>query len=197
MLEVEDGLPPDLTNFAVRMANEGIPVTAIGRCLAFPAATVRVTLEAAKGFGMITEMPAPDWPPTARRSDHLPVFSHKLTPEEIVATARRMYGLSNLKAAFLSVLLTAPTTVDKDKLHHVVEQERATRKNRPNDQAETDPKMVDVIICNMRKELRGKVTIKTVWGNGYFIETAERRKILADLAGASAANDNEAPSPAA
>jgi hypothetical protein len=65
----------------------------------------------------------------------------------------------------------------------VIEQQRAIRRNQPDNPDQTDEKMVDVVICNLRKRLRsywpaGHEVIKTLWGHGYFVEKADRELAL-------------------
>ena len=79
--------------------------------------------------------------------------------------------MTRLQANFMLVLLKREEA-DKDTLHHVIESQRAIRRNQPDNPESTDPKMVDVVICNLRKRLRsyfdaGHETIKTLWGHGY------------------------------
>ena len=69
--------------------------------------------------------------------------------------------------------------VEKETLHGVIEQQRMTRMSQPYDYAPTDPKMVDVIICKLRKRLKPhNVEIKTLWGRGYFIDRDNRKVAL-------------------
>jgi hypothetical protein len=47
----------------------------------------------------------------------------------------------------------------------------------------TDPKIVSVMICSIRKRLRGRYVIQTVQGNGYFMSDDDRRRTTAQLLG--------------
>ena len=63
--------------------------------------------------------------------------------------------------------------VSKETMHQVIESCRAPGKE------ETDPKMVDVVICNLRKRLKPfNFQINTLWACGYFMAPAQRRDIL-------------------
>ena len=169
--------PYDL--IAARLANEGIPVAAIARGLARSSSDVRHCLEYCLEIGGITEMPISDWPPTARRSDRLPAFLKK-EPEKIqLLSCQRVLGLTPLEAAFMLVLLRRDEA-DKDTLHYVIETQRALR--RADNPETTDKKMVDVIICKLRKKLRKfNVDIKTIWGRGYYLADEGRATIEALL----------------
>ena len=47
----------------------------------------------------------------------------------------------------------------------------------------TDRKIVGVMICNIRKRLRGRYVIQTVQGSGYFIQDDDRRRAAGHLLG--------------
>lgn len=179
---------------AIRLANEGIPVNVIARGLEVPAADVRLSLDEALASGRIAEMPAVDWPPTARRADHLPPHIAAARDADLVTAFMRVFKLTKLMANFMLVMLKREQ-VDKTTLHRVIESMRASRANRPDSAEETNPKMVDVMICNLRKKLRPfGVEIETLWGRGYSLESPMRQRILDILDRSStraAANDNQ------
>lgn len=175
-----DTLPGHLVPIAARLAYEGVPVNVIARSLEQSSALVREALEITIETGTIVEMPANDWPPTARRKDRLPALLAEQTDSDMLASVMRALKLTRLQASFMLVLMKR-NEVDKTTLHHVVESERAVRTNRPDNLDETDPKMVDVVICNIRKRVRPMgVKIETIWGNGYYLEE-NSRKIIHDL----------------
>lgn len=187
---------PVYEQIATRLANEGIPVSVIARGLEVPAADVRVSLDDALASGRITEMPAADWPPTARRADHLPPHIAAARDADLVTSFMRAFKLTKLMALFLLVLVKREEA-DKATLHRVIEAQRAVRVNRPNDAEETNPKMVDVMICNLRKKLKVfGLTINTLWGRGYYLDTQDRQRVLSlverEVYGRDAANDNAA-----
>ena len=47
----------------------------------------------------------------------------------------------------------------------------------------TDRKIVSVMICSIRKRLRGRYTIQTVQGSGYFMPDDDRRRAAEQLLG--------------
>lgn len=187
---------PVYEQIATRLANEGIPVNVIARGLEVPASDVRISLDEALASGRITEMPAADWPPTARRADHLPPHIAAARDADLVTSFMRAFKLTKLMALFLLVLVKREEA-DKATLHRVIEAQRAVRVNRPNDAEETNPKMVDVMICNLRKKLKVfGLTINTLWGRGYYLDTPDRQRVLSlverEVYGRDAANDNVA-----
>lgn len=166
---------------ATRLANEGIPVNVIARGLEVPAADVRVALEESLASGRITEMPAADWPPTARRADHLPPHIAAARDSDLITAFMRTFRLTKLMASFMLVLVKREEA-DKTTLHRVIESQRAQRANRPNNPEETDPKMVDVVICNLRKKLKPfALTINTLWGRGYYLDAKDRQTVLSSV----------------
>ena len=78
-------------------------------------------------------------------------------------------------------------------LHGIIEQQRMQRQSRPNKLELTDPKMVDVMICKLRKKLRDhdarfNGAVQTVWGGGYFIDSKTKATLLSLLAENGAVN---------
>jgi DNA-binding winged helix-turn-helix (wHTH) protein len=182
---------PWMTDFLgrviVNLANEAVPIAAISRSIEQSSDDVREILATAISLGEIIELPAPDWPPSARRQDRLNVLATREKIEAKVQTCQRVLKLTKLEASFFVVLLSHDE-VSKDVLHHVIEAQRASRNNITT----TDPKMVDVIICKLRKKLSDKgVPICTIWGHGYYI-TNEAKAAAANLliAGAAAGVPN-------
>lgn len=178
----EETLPPDLGNIASRLANEGVPIAVIARSFQQPSDLVRFKLEDYLADGVLTEMPRDDWPPTARRADHLPSRLAKEQEKDLLTACMRAFSVTKLQASFMIVLLKREEA-DKDTLHHVIESQRAIRRNQPDNPDTTDPKMVDVVICTLRRRLRphwpdGYQPIKTLWGHGYFMEEVDRKVVL-------------------
>jgi hypothetical protein len=198
MLGFDEYKPPlsaPYDQIASRLANEGIPVNVIARGLEYPAADVRLSLEESLAAGLITEMPAADWPPTARRADHLPPHIAAARDNDLVIAFMRAFKLTKLMASFILVLVKREEA-DKTTLHRVIEAQRATRASRPDNPEETDPKMVDVVICNLRKKLKTfGLTIHTLWGHGYYLDHEGKKQALAlverELNDRDAASDND------
>lgn len=179
MLNDDAALPLDQTIIAVRAANEGIPIAAIGRVLAAPFELVSDTLKVALGSGRIAAIPKPDWPPSQAWDSHLPTIPRSANNDDVEFAVGKVFKLTRLEAGFLMVLLRCDSA-DKEKLHAVVEDQRQTRHLRPDSSDATDPKMVDVMICKLRKKLRDRcpeLTVKTQWGRGYYIEKTIKQKI--------------------
>lgn len=168
--------PPDLTTVAVRLADEGIPVRAIARATHIPSDEVYATLRFAIANGSIVAMPKDDWPPGSSRGNRSVLNGTPLEHEHALKCACASYfKASPLEAAMLAVMLKR-NEVTKEQLHSVIEQNRPTA-----GKEETDLKMVDVMICKLRKKLKPyDLEIKTLWGMGYLI-SAEHRELATRL----------------
>jgi len=176
-------LPKEPALIAVRLALEGVPVAAIARALLFPSGDVRETLQYHLDIGSIVEMPASDWAPTARRADRLPAFLGVIPEAVQLNSCQRLLKLTRLEAGFMLVLLKRDEA-DKDTLHYVIETQRALRRSRLNNSETTDPKMVDVVICKLRKKLKPLgINIKTLWGRGYYLNEESRKVAESILTG--------------
>lgn len=178
-------LPPlerPLDIIAANLAHEGVPVQAIARALTKPFAIVMATLQYFVDVGHITAIPAADWPGGQKRTDRLPQFMKAHSEPLQVHMVQRALKTTQLEASFMLVLLKREDA-DKDTLHYVIETQRAMRRTRPNKFETTDPKMVDVVICHLRKRLKPfRVTIKTLWGRGYYLDDENRAKVEAIIA---------------
>lgn len=164
-----------ITQAAVRLADEGIPVRAIARSLKTPSDEIYDILKDAVLTGTLIELPVDDWPPGSKRSKRHALQGTPLEDEETFQFACvRAFKVTRLEVSVLSLLLKRAQAT-KEQLHHAIKQ---TRPGENRD--EIDPKIVDVVICHMRKKLKDhKIRIETVWGLGYLIPTADREKALA------------------
>jgi DNA-binding winged helix-turn-helix (wHTH) protein len=171
-------------DIATRMAQEGIPVGAIARVLQRPFEDTIEMLTTQVSYGNIVELPKSDWPPTAKLADHVPSITRKISDHDVMFVCQKMFHLTKLEAGFL-VLLLKLEHASKAQLHNVIETQRLERHDRPDSMELTDQKMVDVMICKLRKKLKEIDTqfiITTVWGGGYYIEAPVKEKIYASLA---------------
>ena len=188
-------LPQAISPYAIRAAVEGIPVSAIARILARPSEEVFETIREGLYRGEVAQMPPADWPPTAKLADHLPAVTVKVTDDDMMFACRQKLGLTNLEAAFFLLLLKSPRA-DKDKLHHVIETQRMRRASTPDKMEITDPKMVDVMICKLRKKLKNidpKIKIITVWGGGYYLDPGIKESVMGRLGLTGSEDDGRRP----
>lgn len=189
-------LPSPLHQISVNAANEGIPVAAIARVIQCPLDETYDSLKAARDMGSIADLPRADWPPGTRINDRLPNVSLP-ADGDLAFMCARAFKLTALEAGFM-VSLLKHRQVEKSRLHGIVEHQRNTRQAQPDRMEATDPKMVDVMICKLRKKLKtvdADFQIKTLWGSGYFIEAALKPRIFTYLEGATDAPAQK-PTPA-
>jgi DNA-binding winged helix-turn-helix (wHTH) protein len=127
-------------------------------------------------------MPRDDWPPTAKRADRLPAETRALGDERLAVGCIRVFKLTPLQADVFALLLKRNEAY-KTSIHAVIEGRRLKRQNKPANMEETELKMVDVIICNLRKKLKKhSIKIKTLWGKGYCMDKVDRDRALSMLA---------------
>lgn len=157
----------------VRLADEGIPIGAICRATKRPRDEVLEIVEEARQQGQIVEVPASDWPVGSRRGGRAPVVSPRRTEDldELLMPLMRLYGLTLKQATVLGCLLRGSKS--KPTLHRAIS----------GDEAETVPKIVDVIICTLRKKLLPfELQVETIWGRGYSLVPESARTIVAAVA---------------
>ncbi len=179
-----------VSEIVIAAANEGIPVLAIARMTSTPAEHIFEHLRDAKATGAIIEVPRADWPPGSRLIDRRPSVALP-SDEDLQFSCKKTFKLTTLEAGFLTVLLRHKQ-VEKTRLHNIVEQQRMTRASQPSEMEATDPKMVDVMICKLRKKLKAVdpvLKIETIWGGGYYIKNAMKPLITAHVDGDD--NDQE------
>jgi hypothetical protein len=148
-------------DFAIRLADEGVPLRAIARATKIPSEQLRITLEEAIDDGRLIELPREDWPPGFPRDQRALQLSRMLSEDQhaLVFNVQKIFHFSPAEAALLLALV----------------QNVQVSKTR-NDMAY---KSIDVYICRMRKALEPfQIEIKTLWGYGYQIQMPDRRKIM-------------------
>ncbi len=173
----------------IRMANEGLPLGAMARCLGIASYELRDALRDALQLGKIFEMPAPDWPPTARKKDRVPpngapspqAWLRSIDDDKLALYCVKIFHLTPLQGSVFSMLLRH-RQVTKEMVHSIIEFRRSQFGSK-TDIEETDLKMVDVVICHIRKRMKvfndGNSPIETLWGAGYYIPTEFKVKAVA------------------
>ena len=131
-------------------------------------------------MGVLLEMPRDDWPPGSGRHQRSVFTGTPLEQDSALKHAcARFFKASPIEAAMLGALLKK-TEVTKAQLHQVIENNRPSGRDEP-----TEEKIVDVMICKLRKRLKSAnetYTVMTVWGSGYYIEPLVQKAILERLA---------------
>ncbi len=181
--------PPELLSAmaeaALKLADEGVPVRAISRSIKVPSEDVYHLLKEAIEAGRILELPKDDWPPGAIRNTRTQEQRDILALDEgaLFTACSNVYRLTRLQSVVFLTLLRR-TQATKAQLHNAIEQNR-------NEHADpTDQKMVDVVICHIRRKLKNQahehglvpIEIKTTWGVGYGLGAHERDEVMQLLA---------------
>ena len=157
-----------MVDVVLRLANEEVPVNAIARAIQNPSDEVRETIEEAILYGKVLSMPRSDWHPLQRGNRQV---TSDFTDKEILFNCQRIFKLTHLHACFLAVLMKR-NEVSKIQLHHIIESCRKQPQNR-----ETDVKMVDVVLCHLRKRIKPfGLVVKTLHSSGYYMIPEMRKK---------------------
>lgn len=164
---------------AVALASEGVPVRAIARSTKVPSEDIYEILAFAKDSGTLLSLPKDDWPSKQPKTeDRAPAQGGPLTFDDdtLRMACASHFKLTGLQSAVFVALLRRPES-SRLHIHNVIEARRAAH-DKP-----TDHKMVDVVVCHMRKKLVPFVIgIKTIWGVGYSMPLGDRGRALQLLA---------------
>ena len=119
---------------------------------------------------MIVELPPGDWPVGEVRAEHSSASYKGMSEKDLMILCRRLMKLTPLQASLLACLLRR-SDASKDTLHNVIEGRRAPNKE------QTDKKIVDVVICHLRRKLIPfNIEISTMWGHGYCLQPEHRKR---------------------
>lgn len=166
-----------LEDAMVSLADEGVPLRAIARATHTPSEDVYEVLKEAMQDGSLIELPQSDWPPgSLRRSRKQPGQSLlNLDDHTLRIACAKVFQMTRLQAAVFVAILRRPE-ITKDQVHTAIEATRSPTSD------PTDQKMIDVVICHIRKKTKDHgIALKTIWGQGYALPNAEREKALALL----------------
>lgn len=172
---------------AIRLADEGVPIQAIGRVLRVPPDQFRDILHDAVDSGRICFMPKEDWPPMVSVGDRGQCYNKSVRDDDDVLFMKlaRVFKTTQLQSKVLLRLLRRGQCT-KEAIHEEVED------NRGNPAEPTNEKIVDVLICHLRKKLKPfGISILTIHSQGYSISVEDQISAIDMLADA----DNLVPSP--
>ena len=167
----------NLEDAMVSLADEGVPVRAIARATHTPSEDVYAVLKGALGEGFLVELPQNDWPPGSFRRARKPSGQSLLAMDDstIRLAVANVFKMTRLQASVFVAIIRKPE-ITKDQIHAAIESTR----NPLSDP--TDQKMIDVVICHIRKKIKGHgIELRTRWGQGYTLHHSERDKVLALL----------------
>ncbi|MBO0715705.1 MAG: helix-turn-helix domain-containing protein [Rhizobiales bacterium] len=154
----------------VRLADEGVPVRAIARSFRVPFAAVNETIAAALQAARLLACPPIDWPPTQPAHQRYG-RAVRYSEGELITALQHRYNITRQQALLLIVMLKRELAT-KEMLHAAAQLVHGPGQ-------ETSRKLVDVLICKLRKRMaKHGFTIQTIWGGGYFLAENDRKAIL-------------------
>jgi hypothetical protein len=169
-----DGEPVNRNRTIINLAYEGVPQRAIARALQLPANEIGEVVADAVTRGIIAKASESEWPQGSRVLRHPAFAGPPLDEGVLLAAAQSNLALTKTQAALFLALVWRKFCTNEI-LHGIVE---SRRRSTP-----TDRKIVSVMICSIRKRLRGRYTIQTVQGSGYFMSDDDRRRAAKYLLG--------------
>ena len=169
------GKPVNRNRTIINLAYEGVPQRAIARALQLPANEVGEVVADAVARGIIVRPSESEWPQGPRAPRH-PAFAGPPIDEGALLAAAQSLALTKTQAALFLALVWRKFCTNEI-LHGIIDSRRRTHST------STDRKIVGVMICSIRKRLRGRYTIQTVQGSGYFIQDDDRRRAAGQLLG--------------
>lgn len=161
----------------VSLADEGVPVRAIARATHTPSDEIYELLKDAVSDGTLLELPQSDWPPGSLRRSRKPSGQSVLNLDDhtLRLACSNLFHMTRLQAAVFVAIIRRPE-ITKDQVHTAIEGTRSLASD------PTDQKMIDVVICHIRKKIKEyDIKLLTKWGQGYSFPYAEREKVLALL----------------
>jgi hypothetical protein len=143
---------------AVRMADEGVPVRSIARVTRLPSDYLYDMLREEIGRGNLVELPQDDWQAGSKRGNRVQAELSG-DEDELKIKCIRCFKLTPLEASVF-VLILKREHITKDQIHANISHGK-----------DTDPKMIDVVMCKLRKKLKAHgLTVQTLWATGYCME---------------------------
>jgi hypothetical protein len=169
---------PDAAILSVvtQLADEGVPVRAIARSTNLPYGDILEHLQSAVSAGQILQIPKSDWPigKGQNRETREPQYPPNSDISEV--TLMHLFKVTKLQCSLLSPLLQRKE-VTRTAMHEIIE------KRRKPGSPPTEEKLVDVVICNLRKKLKPfGLEIKTIWSQGYYMTPDTRRSAHEQIA---------------
>jgi hypothetical protein len=144
---------------AVRLADEGVPLCAIARAIQVPSEAVREQLTQACDDGRLLSLPHNDWPPGFPRDQRALQLSRLTVSDRdsLMLEIKRLFELTSTEVELFLTLLQSS----------VIRREFATSN------------LVSVHIHHLRRRLSAHgLRITTLWGHGYQLSDADRRKAM-------------------
>ena len=148
-------------DFAVRLADEGVPVRAIARAICTPTEDLRQQLCEAQQTGRLLTLPRDDWPPGFPRDQRALQLSRLVVEDKTVLlrAVQYIFKLTPIEAQLLLDLVQHPN-ISKDRLYMTA-------------------RTVYVHIHFLRKRLTPfNIEIATLWGYGFQLSSEHRYRVM-------------------
>jgi|SRR5580704_8845528 hypothetical protein len=172
---IEDpGLDSWIGNRAMveRAADEGVPIGALKRIFRVSDENLRPFLHDAIAAGRLVSMPSEDWPTGGTRLTRLPCVPQTLATlddDDLVMLLSRKVKTTPQEGRLLLVIL---------RRGHASREQLLLAADHGNQSEPSQIKLVDVVVCKMRKKLVPLgITLQTVHSLGYQMTEVDRRKI--------------------
>lgn len=164
-----------LQSIVTQLADEGVPIRAIARSVKMPYGDVSALIDTAIAEGQLLQVPKSDWPigKGHSRDNREPQFDPftGVSEDAFDLTLIRLFRVTKLQCSLLAPLLRRKE-VTRNAMHETIE-----RRRKPG-APPTEEKLVDVVICNLRKKLKPfGLEIKTIWSQGYYMDAEHRAKV--------------------
>lgn len=171
-------MTPDVQTVLAHLADEGVPVRALARAATTPAEQVRSFIKSQIEAGRLVEMPPDDWPPGQKR-DARQGHVEDNDVDAMLFACHSVLRVTRMQGVVLTTLARKKGLgCTKEHLVSAMAGYRSAAKDEP------DKKLVDVMICNIRKKLKGfGINIRTIHGQGYALDKGHRERLMLVLNG--------------
>lgn len=163
-----------LKTIVERLAYEGVPVAALTRAFQVDRDQMYGTLRAALESGRLSEIPPSEWPPTKGRVPRIGSGRvNQVDPETVLVLLMKTYDLTRQQALLMRAMLLRPQAT-REQLYEAAQLAHEHGED-------TEPKIVQVVICKLRRRLakrKHRVVIHTIWNGGYYIKRDQRMRIF-------------------
>jgi hypothetical protein len=157
------GPEPRLSEVAIRLADEGVPLCAIARATQIPSDELREQLQAARERGQLLNLPAHDWPP------------HDAKPRQVLAEDRD-------RQTVVIRTICGATKSEASLLLDLLRTDSICKSRYPS------PGAIDVHIFHLRQRLAPHdIAIISVHGHGYRLSGEDRTRLQVMIEQARAA----------
>jgi hypothetical protein len=165
----------ELSQLAIKLADEGVPVRAIARAMGVSLADLREQFDEALLEGRILTTPRTDWPPRLQPSNQLPISKLSGIEERVLLGAvMRTFGTTECQSRLLLALIRRHE-LTREELHEVYNWRNGREVN-------TQMKILDVQFLRLKEALRRfDLNIETLWGFGRRMSWDDRKKAFALL----------------